>query len=659
MPNAGDNCTFRMHPTGSPRLLDKLVEAGLIKAEQREAAINVSHSLGVRIEEALIDANAVDETRLLKFIASYNHTRFVSTEKLSKAGIDQATLEKVPQKFAEQWTVFPVLFDARTSTLSVVTPDPDDEGMKQELQLVSGARAIQTFAGRPRAVKAAISRAYGGDIHAFAALDRSVHLQFSTMLDVYERNLVSEETMKHSLATESVSRERVLGTEDLASERIGCDFIASRGVNTKSYLETLNVLVTLSENSRSDLRGHSAHVARLIQKMAERIGVPELERDAFMIGAYVHDLGKAGSFHLTALNVAEYEGHRLTAQKQLSAPTRLLEAVRLPPVVESGVQAMYERFDGKGIPQGSRGKDIPLLARALAIVDTYADITQNPRNPYRHALTAVKACEVLKRFASAIFDPNLVDLFKILVTGDDLKAQLLADRHRILLVDTDPEETTVLELRMIEQGFEVRLARTAEQAFKCLASGEISLVISELDLEQGDGLSLLAEVRKQPWGTTLPWIIATKRSARGDAQRAFELSVADYVTKPVSLELFTAKVKQILERQAVSAGPRGVSGALSEMGLPEIVQILHHGRKTGRLKVRSGAESGEIHFVTGEVFNALYANLRGEEAFYAMLRLTDGEFALDPAFEARQRVIRENPESLLLEGMRRLDESTR
>ncbi|HMA91783.1 MAG TPA: hypothetical protein VKP30_03810, partial [Polyangiaceae bacterium] len=93
-----------MHPTGNPRLLDKLVEAGLIKAEQREAALNVAHSLGERIEEALLEANALDEARLLKFIASLHKTRFVSTEKLSKAAIDQSTLELVPQKFAEQWT---------------------------------------------------------------------------------------------------------------------------------------------------------------------------------------------------------------------------------------------------------------------------------------------------------------------------------------------------------------------------------------------------------------------------------------------------------------------------------------------------------------------------------------------------------------------------
>ena len=45
------------------------------------------------------------------------------------------------------------------------------------------------------------------------------------------------------------------------------------------------------------------------------------------------------------------------------------------------------------------------------------------------------------------------------MTGDDLKARLLANRHLALIVDVDPEETTVLELRMIEQGFEVLQAR--------------------------------------------------------------------------------------------------------------------------------------------------------------------------------------------------------
>jgi hypothetical protein len=48
--------------------------------------------------------------------------------------------------------------------------------------------------------------------------------------------------------------------------------------------------------------------------------------------------------------------------------------------------------------------------------------------------------------------------------------------------------------------------------------------------------------------------------------------------------------------------------------------------------------------------------MRGEEAFFAMLKLTDGEFGLDPTFQATARVIDQSSEALLLEGMRRMDE---
>jgi hypothetical protein len=79
-------------------------------------------------------------------------------------------------------------------------------------------------------------------------------------------------------------------------------------------------------------------------------------------------------------------------------------------------------------------------------------------------------------------------------------------------------------------------------------------------------------------------------------------------------------------------------------------------RKTGSLKIRSGRDHGEIHFVDGHIYNALWGKLRGPEAFFAMLALSAGDFLLDPNFRAPSQQIQESPEALLLEGMRRLDE---
>ncbi|MDQ2646414.1 MAG: hypothetical protein M3020_21550, partial [Myxococcota bacterium] len=260
-----------MH-AGNARLLERLVADGLIRAEQQEVVLNLIARSGERAEEALLDAKVLEEAQLLRYLAAQHRTRFVSTEKLAKADIDRVTLDKVPRKLAERECVFPVLYDAEAGTLSVVTPDPDNSTLLHDVQLASGVRDVRAFVGRPRAVRAAIAKAYGGDIHAFATLDRDAHAQFTTMLDVYERNLVSEESLVTSLAKEAVG-ERVLTSDDLEQGRKSAVTGGRSVLTDTAYLETLNVVVTLLENMRPDLRGHSAQVARLMRKIAERIGL--------------------------------------------------------------------------------------------------------------------------------------------------------------------------------------------------------------------------------------------------------------------------------------------------------------------------------------------------------------------------------------------------
>lgn len=646
---------MRAKTAGDIRLLDRLLAEGRIEAAQYEAAITQFQRVGGRIEEALLDVNALTENDLLKFLATLHKTRFVSTEKLSKADISRQTLDKVPKRIAEKFGLFPVLYDPQTGVLSVVISDPENLEALKELQISSGAKEVRLFVARPAAVRAAINKAYNGDIHAFAMLDRGAHEQFQSMLNVYERNLVSEESMAVALA-DARPRERMLSGDSLEKKTAGGDVSSTGATSTESYVETLNVLISLLENGRTDLRGHSSHVARLTRKVAERIGLAPNEVAAMVVAAYLHDLGKMSAYHLTALNVSEYEGHRVAAQKAYQSPRRLLDNVQLSPTTVQALETMYERYDGKGLPGNLSGKDIPLSSRILAITDTYADLTQNPRNPFRKILRPIEACDVFLRFKGAIFDPNIVDLFKLVVTGEDMRARLLANRHRALIVDPDPEETTLLELRMIEQGFEVTISRTTDQAIKVLETGEIEIVVSEVDLKPQDGFALLAEARRQNWGRELPWIFLTRRAARADVQKGFELGAVDYATKPATTDVFVAKLKQLIEQGATKAGAKGVSGSLSEMSLPDIVQILWHGRKTGALRLRARGEVGELHFSDGAIVNAMLGKLRGEDAFYAMLRLTDGEFGLDPNYVPQAKIINASPEALLLEGMRRMDE---
>ena len=636
-----------------------LLTLKVIDPQQFEKAMAHAETAQQRIEDAVLELGMSNEQDLLKTLATHYKTRFVSTEKLSKADIGRSTLEMVPRNVAETFQVFPVLFDPQARALSVVTADPDDAETLKQIQITSGAKEVRAFVGRPAGVRAAIAKSYGGDIHAFAMLDRTAHAQFSAMLDVYERNVVSDVSMTTALAREAgtgaTRNERVLSEREMQQgQKRGAS--GGKSVGAEEMLELLNVLVSLLENNRPDLRGHSAHAARFTRRMLERINVAPATMNAVVAAAFLHDIGKMSSFHLTALNASEYDGHKTAAQRAVNTPARVVESVHFAKETVDAIEQMYERYDGKGFPNGMSGKDISLGARVLAIADTYADLTQNPRNPYRKSLRPAEACEVLAKFKETIFDPHLVDLFKNMVMGEDIRAKLLANRYYALLVDPDPEETTVLELRMIEQGFETRTARGMEQAIKTLQETPMDVVISEIELPQGDGLGLLAEARKHPWGKDVAWIFHTRRQGRAEAQRAFELGVADYVAKPAPTDVFVAKIKALLDQRAQRTGPRGVSGSLKEMGLPELVQVLFHGRKTGNLRIRSGSSAGEIHFADGQIVNALFDKGRGTDAFYQMLKLQDGEFGLDPSFVPQARVIQESPEALLLEGMRRLDE---
>ncbi len=665
------------------RLADKLMAEGRLSPDGHATAVAYVALHGGRIEDALIENEILSETDLLRYVATESSTRFVSTEKLYKASIDRGILSLVPRKLAEQHQVFPVLYDDAAKALSVVTPDPDNLAALAEVRVAAGVRAVNALVARPAAVMAAIQRAYHNDPSLFATLMRPGMLQLSV-----DRFHTSNTTTgpSHSTgpapATPLVVQHESKGLQadaapqaqpapqpaaapprppPPAQERAARPQALPASV-APDYVETLNVLVSLLENSRQDLRGHSALTARLVRKVCDRMGLPAHQIAAYVVAAYLHDLGKAGTYHLTALNVAEYDGHRAAAQKVFNVPERFLQAVQLTSDTKSAVNGMYERFDGRGFPLGLAGKDIPLGARILAVADTYADLTQNPRNPARKMLTAGEAMQFLAKHRGVIFDPTVVDLFRAEVAGDDLRAKILADRVNVLVVDQDPEDVTVLELKLLEAGFDVHVARTMQQALHELRTRDFTVVISEVDLDSKDaGLTLRSTIASEETGKkVLVWVVYTRKTDRQLAEIVFELGVDDLITKPSPPEVFVAKLRQLVERKRArtqaAAPARGVSGSLAEMALPDVVQILWHGRKTCTVKLKTSKGTGDIGFVDGQIVDARLPPHRGEEAFYRMLNLKDGEFQIDPQTIPKDKTIEVSPEGLLLEGMRRLDE---
>jgi response regulator RpfG family c-di-GMP phosphodiesterase len=670
-------------------LLERLLAERRITAQQQQRVLAYAQAEGVRVEDALVECGVLDELALLKWLAAYYKLPFVSTEKLGRADVERSTLALIPRALAEKHLVFPVVFDPREASLAFVLADPEQPDIARDVRLQASVPHVKPLIARPAAIRAAISKHYGGDIYAFGKVEQRANQQLQDMLTAYERQVFDEPGLSmHPGPATLVSDGPPTGVMRALSAHTPPSPpppklpppvpprgslrapqeppalppaappppSSATGASYASSIELVNVLVSLLENQRQELRGHSAQVARLMQKVGEHMGLPASDIYALRLCGLLHDVGKTSSYHLTALNVSEYEGHRTQALKCHLVPVRLFEVADLPKMCVEGLTHVYERFDGQGFPDRKAGKEIPLAARLLAVAETYADLTSNARNPFRKTLTAKGAVEVLKRYKDRVFDPNLVDLFRVAALGEEMQSSLLDDRPRILLVDADAEETTVLELRLVEQGYEVVLCRSAEQAYKVVQQGSVDALITEVDLAPNDGFTLVEYVRKHPQGGELPVFFLTRRSDRSSVDRGFQLGAADYIIKPAAPDVVVAKVRNVLSREGRRRVARGVSGSLSEMPLPDVLQVLSRTRKTGALRVSAGGHSGEIQFGNGAVYNASFRGHRGAEAVYALLTLTHGEFALDPSFVPTTRTVHESTESLLLEGMRRMDE---
>ena len=81
-----------------------------------------------------------------------------------------------------------------------------------------------------------------------------------------------------------------------------------------------------------------------------------------------------------------------------------------------GARHHQEKFDGSGYPHGLRGNDIPLLARIIAVADTYDSITSS--RAYRAGSTHEAAVKEMQRVRGTQLDPELLDIFLGLCEDD-------------------------------------------------------------------------------------------------------------------------------------------------------------------------------------------------------------------------------------------------
>ena len=266
------------------------------------------------------------------------------------------------------------------------------------------------------------------------AVDRRMPIVISStddpLLNDEERALMDESAETAEIIFPLISKDVVIGVlelletrgprsfhdEEIATISAVCRVAALAIHNAKLYedikrmhLGNLKALSSALNAKDYYTLGHAARVAAYMVLLGEELGWdPELLRGVEE-AAYLHDIGKIGVSDRVLLKPSVLNPREWDLMRQ--HPVFSADIIRplFDEELATGVRHHHERYDGSGYPDGLAKEEIPLVARAMCVVDSYDAMSF--RRPYRQALSYAECREELARCAGTQFDPGMVAAF--------------------------------------------------------------------------------------------------------------------------------------------------------------------------------------------------------------------------------------------------------
>jgi putative nucleotidyltransferase with HDIG domain/diguanylate cyclase (GGDEF)-like protein len=188
------------------------------------------------------------------------------------------------------------------------------------------------------------------------------------------------------------------------------------------HLRTIEALALAIEAKDNITHDHLKRVQVYATEIGRELGLGEAELEALQAAALLHDIGKlAVPEHIISkpgkLTPEEFE--KMKIHPVVGA--EILERVQFPYPVVPIVRAHHEKWNGAGYPYGLRGKDIPIGARILSVVDALDALASDRQ--YRRALPLDEAMAKVEQDSGRAFDPEIVELLKRRYVELERKAQ--------------------------------------------------------------------------------------------------------------------------------------------------------------------------------------------------------------------------------------------
>lgn len=119
-------------------------------------------------------------------------------------------------------------------------------------------------------------------------------------------------------------------------------------------------------------------------------------------------------------------------------------------------------------------------------------------------------------------------------------------KQTILVIEDNPDLSTLLELHLTDQAWEVDLELHGDSGFQKAVNQEYDLIILDIMLPGMDGIEILKQMRSRSIHT--PVLMLTSKDSEIDRVLGLEFGADDYVTKPFSIRELIARIKAIFRR---------------------------------------------------------------------------------------------------------------
>ena len=136
--------------------------------------------------------------------------------------------------------------------------------------------------------------------------------------------------------------------------------------------------------------------------------------------------------------------------------------------------------------------------------------------------------------------------------------------NKILIVDDEKDICEILEFNLSNEGFDVELAYSAEEALKKL-NPDFSLILLDVMMGGMSGYKMAEKLRKE--GNNIPIVFLTAKDTENDMLTGFSVGGDDYISKPFSINEGIARIKAVVKRLEVKKNTKESTTELTFAGI--------------------------------------------------------------------------------------------